>query len=649
MPSDKRGLVWVLLLVLITPHIVFAEDPVFFADALLKTQVEDTLGVYDPTPTDMQNLTSLIISNSDIRDLCGLEYAINLEKLYAAYNNIHSISDLSGLSNLRELDINNNHTVDISPVAGLHQLTFLNIHQNGIKDISALAGLSRLRELIIRLNQVRDISVLPSLSNLVYLDARQNQIRDLPDLTNMAKLDRLYLTHNNIRNISPLSGLQNIGQLWLDHNLIEDLSPLTSISSLRRLYVKGNPLNDAACSIHIPQIYTNNPGIYFSHPTCVERNLTLDSTNGGAIGNPGEGCFVYGGRESVLVSAIADPGFRFVGFVGTVSTIQNPIQIDMFQDHSLVAVFESVLDTIYVDCNAPGDPAPGDTAVSDLQENGTPSHPYDSIQEAVNVAKRGALISISSGVYTENIVITEKSVTLMGDPFTSDNEIVPNYPVIAGQSANATVTLSRITDPQGIILDNLVITGGNGEVAGALLCESSHVTMHHCLLVGNNTSLTGGGAVNSMDSDLTIINCTLADNENDLEGAGMYLINSRVAIMNTILWDNYPQEIVTDEGTDLSVAYSNIRGGFTGIENINCDPLFISSGAWTYTDDPIPNTDPITNHQIWVNGDYHLDPLSCCIDAGDPNASPEDEPEPNGGLINIGAYGGTKHACRSVH
>ncbi|HCO94134.1 MAG TPA: hypothetical protein DIU00_09315 [Phycisphaerales bacterium] len=36
-----------------------------------------------------------------------------------------------------------------------------------------------------------------------------------------------------------------------------------------------------------------------------------------------------------------------------------------------------------------------------------------------------------------------------------------------------------------------------------------------------------------------------------------------------------------------------------------------------------------------------------CIDAGDPNSPVAFEPFPNGGIINIGAYGGTLEASKS--
>jgi len=67
---------------------------------------------------------------------------------------------------------------------------------------------------------------------------------------------------------------------------------------------------------------------------------------------------------------------------------------------------------------------------------------------------------------------------------------------------------------------------------------------------------------------------------------------------------------------------------------------------------------------LWVDGDYHLksqagrwDPktqswvkdnvTSPCIDAGDPMSPIGLEPFPNGGRINIGAYGGTAEASKS--
>ena len=64
-----------------------------------------------------------------------------------------------------------------------------------------------------------------------------------------------------------------------------------------------------------------------------------------------------------------------------------------------------------------------------------------------------------------------------------------------------------------------------------------------------------------------------------------------------------------------------------------------------------------------MEGDYHLksqaarwdaareswviDDVTSSCDAGDPNSPVGDEPEPNGGRVNMGAYGGTAEASKS--
>ena len=42
--------------------------------------------------------------------------------------------------------------------------------------------------------------------------------------------------------------------------------------------------------------------------------------------------------------------------------------------------------------------------------------------------------------------------------------------------------------------------------------------------------------------------------------------------------------------------------------------------------------------------DYHLNGVSPCVDAGDPDSVWTAEPKPNGGRVNMGAYGNTTDA-----
>jgi hypothetical protein len=96
-----------------------------------------------------------------------------------------------------------------------------------------------------------------------------------------------------------------------------------------------------------------------------------------------------------------------------------------------------------------------------------------------------------------------------------------------------------------------------------------------------------------------------------------------------------------------------------GPGNIDVDPCFAELGHWN------PNSTPAdANDDFWVDGDYHLksqagrwdanegrwttdEVTSLCIDAGDPASPIGLEPFPNGGIINMGAYGGTAEASKS--
>jgi hypothetical protein len=54
----------------------------------------------------------------------------------------------------------------------------------------------------------------------------------------------------------------------------------------------------------------------------------------------------------------------------------------------------------YVDDDAPSDPGPGDPDISDPLEDGSPEHPFDAIQEAIDATMGGNTIVVLDGTYT---------------------------------------------------------------------------------------------------------------------------------------------------------------------------------------------------------------------------------------------------------
>ena len=238
----KRLIVVVIIVFVLNP--VLWAQPVYFADANLKAEVEAVLRVSNPTAADMLGLIYLWAPYSNIIDLKGLEYATNLETLYLYYNQISNLSPLSGLTNLRYLYLYYNQISNLSPLSGLTNLTYLYLSNNKISDLSPLSRLTNLENLSLGSNQISDLSPLSGLTNLKNLSLDVNQISDLPRLDGLTNLENLNLSHNRISSISALSGLTELWWLMLYNNKISDLSPLSGLTNLEDLRLQDNKISD---------------------------------------------------------------------------------------------------------------------------------------------------------------------------------------------------------------------------------------------------------------------------------------------------------------------------------------------------------------------------------------------------------------------
>ena len=223
----------------------------------------------------------------------------------------------------------------------------------------------------------------------------------------------------------------------------------------------------------------------------------------------------------------------------------------------------------------------------------------------------------------------------------------------AGYNGGAMYNLDRYAEPvvtRCEFIRNSVSQGGGGAIRNNM---SGSPNLANCLFVENSAATFGGAIRNSNSGTTTLTNCTFGANS---AGNGSALAcnpddggsqsPSVFQVTNCILWDG-GDEILIDDKSIVNVTYSNVQGGsgrgpWPGKGNINADPHF---------------ADP-------DNGDYHLasrtgrwDPksqswvqdavTSPCIDAGDTSTPINFEPLPNGGVVNIGAYGGTDEASKS--
>ena len=216
------------------------------------------------------------------------------------------------------------------------------------------------------------------------------------------------------------------------------------------------------------------------------------------------------------------------------------------------------------------------------------------------------------------------------------------------------------------LITNCSISGNSAWNAGGIWCCDTQSLIINCVISGNTATDYAGG-IQFFGSICLVKNSTISCNTAGDMGGGIYfgfgpgpppprppalvaVISSEfsapnsdgiLVIINCILWGDMPDELYVDNGT-IAATYSDVQGGWPGDGNIDADPCFADSN----------------------NGDYHLlsqrgrylpmydlwvldEVTSPCIDGGDPRFDPTNEPLPDGGVINMGAYGGTAEASMS--
>jgi len=108
-----------------------------------------------------------------------------------------------------------------------------------------------------------------------------------------------------------------------------------------------------------------------------------------------------------------------------------------------------------------------------------------------------------------------------------------------------------------------------------------------------------------------IVNCTIADNTATTEAGELRNCDGTTTITNCIIWGNDPCQLV-DSSTPTYSCFPDASGN----NNIDDDPCFVDT----------------------ANDDYHIQPISPCIDVGDPcgTYSGQDDIDGDDRVVDIG-------------
>jgi len=195
------------------------------------------------------------------------------------------------------------------------------------------------------------------------------------------------------------------------------------------------------------------------------------------------------------------------------------------------------------------------------------------------------------------------------------------------------------------IINNSIISNNvSGDHAGGIYCSPCELEINNTEITDNSTSEYGAGLYLNFTNPVenTILNnVTISGNDAGVYAGGIFMSNQEyveVILSNSIIWGNEPHEVYmnpTGNTNQLTVNYSNIRGGLAGIAQNGNGSVNWQSG----------NIDAAPSFTDGGNGDYSLLISSPCIDSGNPDLDEDgyhwgvdlDDQDEDGTRLDIGA------------
>ncbi|MCP4686446.1 MAG: hypothetical protein GY859_00245, partial [Desulfobacterales bacterium] len=186
---------------------------------------------------------------------------------------------------------------------------------------------------------------------------------------------------------------------------------------------------------------------------------------------------------------------------------------------------------------------------------------------------------------------------------------------------------------------------------GVFVDDGADATLEHELIYDNESVERGAGvyvdgAWDEIGSTAAITNCTIVNNTctDCMGGCGLFVeYFSNTIIKDSILWGHGGDDIFADETSTAAVTYTISEQSIAGAGNLNSDPLFVDAENNDY------HLQSQTGRWSPAAGDWVADSNhSPGIDSGDPESFYVNEPDPNGGRVNMGVHGNSDQAGKGL-
>ena len=206
-----------------------------------------------------------------------------------------------------------------------------------------------------------------------------------------------------------------------------------------------------------------------------------------------------------------------------------------------------------------------------------------------------------------------------GSPIITSSFVVSNSCSRMNVGSNVGGGISfRSSSPS--LISCTVTNNSSPDSGGGIYSSASFLSAMNCIISGNSSNYAAGIGFDA--STARLINFTIVRNVAATDGGGLYSAGSSPQIVNSILWENSPNEIAKSGTLSPMVTYSDVLEGYTGTGNINANPLFADIAGQ----------------------DFHLTSTSPCINIGNnsapylPATDKDGNPRILNGTVDMGAY-----------
>jgi len=371
---------------------------------------------------------------------------------------------------------------------------------------------------------------------------------------------------------------ETVETLYIRNSIIYDNSPAN-------LYVnapEGFPVtaNISYCDIGGGQeeiVYAGNPIINFDYN--IDANPLFCNPSGGdfllgenspcvGTGDNGANMGAFGVGCGIINQVINVPA----DYVTVQAAIDATIDGDTVLIHpgiyegaylfnkniNLFSLYSTTGDTSYIS-----------NTIIDGDDDGCPLMIYGNIDESTRISGftiqngTGCVYGQGGGLYIE------------GSPVVDNLVIKDNNALLNGGG----ICVNLNSSPT---FRDLIVKNNTGELGAGIYVTGSTIDMQNCVISNNSANSKGGGVfIAHATSGTNLANVTITGNTAAESGGGIYCEDSSPSLVNSILWNNLPEEIYIYSDTVI-VAYSDIQGGWEGTGNIDSDPLFCNPDSGDY-------------------------------------------------------------------